>query len=462
MIPVRGFVFISDFSSTKTGIGHSMTQARRDFPTIDRAGLETCPNRDNAPAGATRRQAAALIAALLASRLAGGEAKAAGGSYPRLSRGVNIHHMLNWPETHSLNGRQDYVWPPFQAAQYRIENSRLAQLKALGFDFIRLTVDPSILISADDEKWRFLGRHIHEVVAQLLSAGLNVLFDLHPVAVNPDYRPEALVQSEDSAPFRAYVEMVRRVAEILREFPPRRVVFELMNEPRLTNLAQAPQWQTMLERLHASARAAGPELPLMLTGMLWSDRVALMKLDTRPFRGSNVLYTFHYYDPHTFTHQGVKGDDAQFVSGLNWPATKENVAQVDEWAAQEIAARPDLDPAKQAGALARTRQLLQNLLAKNASEETIRHDFKQVADWAQANGLAADQIVLGEFGCVLASNGRVLDDSRLAWLAAVRKTAEANGFGWSYWAYKGYGGMELVDSTGALHKDLIAPLGLTG
>jgi hypothetical protein len=69
-------------------------------------------------------------------------------------------------------------------------------------------------------------------------------------------------------------------------------------------------------------------------------------------------------------------------------------------------------------------------------------------------------VLLGEFGCVLASRGRPTGEGRLRWLSTVRRAAEARSFGWAYWAFKGYGGMELVDQEGVLHGDLLAPLGL--
>ncbi|MFG1379824.1 hypothetical protein V5F85_23605, partial [Xanthobacter autotrophicus ATCC 700551] len=42
--------------------------------------------------------------------------EASGG--PRLVRGLNAHHLLNWPEQ-VLNGEEfNYLWPPFQQQKY--------------------------------------------------------------------------------------------------------------------------------------------------------------------------------------------------------------------------------------------------------------------------------------------------------------------------------------------------------
>jgi endoglucanase len=173
-----------------------------------------------------------------------------------------------------------------------------------------------------------------------------------------------------------------------------------------------------------------------------------------------VLYTFHYYDPHLYTHQGVDSDDTRFVSGLTWPATPESAAIVMTRAAALVAGRHDLSPAGRNRELAILRRRLDSVIADHYDPRQVRADFGEVAQWARSNGVPTNRILLGEFGCVISSLGLPLGPDRLDWFAAVRSAAEENGFGWAYWAYKGYGGMEFVDLSGRLHENLLAPLGL--
>ena len=198
-------------------------------------------------------------------------------------------------------------------------------------------------------------------------------------------------------------------------------------------------------RAAAPARSeAAPHLPLMLTGILWSDYRALLRVDTAPFRSSTVLYTFHYYDPHTFTHQGVAGDETRYIAGLAWPENAAHAEVVLSSAVERIRADKALRPDLQAPVEARTGQLIRDVVAGHYDAKHIADDFSAVAGWAARNGLPADKILLGEFGCVEAARGFPVGESRLAWLAAVRQAAEKQGFGWAYWGYKGYGGMQLV------------------
>lgn len=404
--------------------------------------------------GPSRRHVLAGAGALLAAPPARAAQPA-----PRLRRGVGVHHVLNWPEVREERGALGYVWPAFAAPSYRMDDPKMAALKRAGFDFVRLTVDPSILIAAPAERRPALERHAHEVVARFLAAGLDVVFDLHPVAVNPAYGPQPLVDPRAPEVFAAYVEMVGRVALVLRDLPPDRVALEPFNEPWVLRLGEARRWDAMLQQLHARARQADPSRPLVLNGLQWDSAKALQALDVAPFRGSNVVYTFHYYDPHAFTHQGVEGD-TRWLRGLAWPTAAGNARAVLSDALARIGKDGGLGAGARAQAVADTRDYVDALLRTLPGAAQISQDFAEVAGWATAKGIPAGRVLLGEFGCVGSADGRPLGQDRLRWLRGVRTAGEAAGFGWAYWAYKGHGGMELVRADGVLDPDTLDALGL--
>jgi endoglucanase len=379
--------------------------------------------------------------------------------FPLMQKGINLHHLLNWPDGNKTNGAFEYSWPPFQGPRYSISSQELRHLVHMGFDFVRITVDPSIFIIMKQDKQAFLLNHSRVIIKQCLAAGLKVIFDLHPVAVNPELKPEVLVDAKSATAFNAYADMVEVIAKMMAEFAPSQVAFELMNEPWMTNLNDAPRWQPMLEQLHARARSVAPHIPLILTGMHWSDYRALIKLDTTPFKNSNVLYTFHYYDPHTFTHQGVGGDESEHLSAVPWPFKPSDADETLSKAEIGIDKlnKPDDFKIK---AKSKTRDLITKLVKNGHNETRIAQDFDVVARWAAQNGISRNRILLGEFGCVNTAKGIALGADRLAWLSTVKDLAQKNGFPWAYWSYKGYGGMELMDVKGAIDSNLLSALGL--
>jgi len=383
--------------------------------------------------------------------------------FPKLRRGMNLHHLLNWPDTTERGGKTDYKWPPFETENYKISDEELSRLKTMGFDFLRVTADPSIFLAsaADKPRRQLLTRLVLDTAHRLIAAGFKVIFDLHPVAVNPDYAPLKLVEKIDSPVFAAYAQLVERLAGALHELPHEQFAFELMNEPWLDSHVEIARWQPMLERLHARARAGSATLPLVLTGAQWGSPKALMQLDLRPFKGSNVLYTIHYYDPHTYTHQGVQGDEGAFLAGLEWPAAPDNIATVRDAAFARIDATKK-PPAEVAQLKAMTRKLLSDYELTAHNQDRMRSNFETVARWAANEGIPPSRIFLGEFGCVVSAHQQPLGEGRIRWLRAVRDAAQKCEFAWAYWGYKGYGGMWLYDDKGKLDLGVVKALDLSG
>ena len=406
----------------------------------------------------TRRQCLAGVGAAGAMVLPGTRSIAGPAQpCPRLHRGVSFHHLMNWPDVEGEGDALRYVWPPFSGAGYTISAGELATLRQTGFDFVRLTVDPSIFIAATERQRADLERHAQDLVARLLGAGFAVVVDLHPVRVNPAYGPEALVDPATPDIFSAYLDMVGRVAAMLRAFPPDRLALEPFNEPWIDDLGKARRWQEMLEQLHGRVRQNDPVRPVVLNGLQWDSPQGLLALDTRPFRGSNVLYTFHYYDPHAFTHQGVQGD-TRWLGGLTWPADDDNARAVLNTAAAAIDADGTLSPAAKTEAREATRRYVETLLSSHPGPARVAADFSAVSRWAAKQGVPPERVFLGEFGCVSSSDGRPLGTDRLHWLRTVREASEKAGFGWAYWAYKGFGGMQLVREGGGLDTDTVTAL----
>ena len=84
------------------------------------------------------------------------------------------------------------------------------------------------------------------------------------------------------------------------------------------------------------------------------------------------------------------------------------------------------------------------------TQETIESQFAPLAEWSRLHGAP---VILHEFGVLHFKAPRA---SRLAWLKAVRETAQAKGFGWAHWDYdQGFG---LLDETGRPDAALIDAL----
>lgn len=390
---------------------------------------------------------------------------------PPFRRGASIHNLLNWADTLPDDpGR--YAWPPYAKPAHEVSDALIDNLAKAGFDFIRLTVDPGPFLQLTGERRDALDAHLTRQVRRLLARELSVVVNFHPNNQVKAYAPTALVQGVEEPLFLDYARLVRRTAGLLAGLGTPKVALEPMNEPPYGyDDASVRRWQRMAEILHAEARAAAPDLVIVLTGARGGSRAGLLALDPRPFKGSRVLFSFHYYEPYDLSHQGVETAEPsarhwRHLSGLPYPTAGADPERAWRVVEANIRAAAGLSERERRRALAELRPKVLAYLAGGYGRERIAADFEEVQDWARRHGVASEAIFLGEFGVTRTYGGyRAADPvSREAWLRDVRSEAERRGFGWAIWEVKGFGGMAIVEHDGAdtLDASTLRALGLRG
>lgn len=402
----------------------------------------------------------ARLASLAFLFLAGLATMTAEAAQAPFRRGVGVHSLLNWGELEP--GQPDrYRRAPFAGPDYEVPDALLTAVARSGFDFVRLTVDPGPFLQLTGRNRDALDTHLVTVVRRLQGYGLGVVVDLHGNTQVPAYDPQRVIASADSALFRAYVAFVGRTARLLSGLKIPRLAFELMNEPPYGYDPESRRrWQGMIETLHAAARAEAPDLLLILTGSHGGDRQGLLDLDPTPFRGSAVLYSFHHYEPHDFTHQGVPAEGLagryrQYLSGLPYPAASLPASMVQDTVRANITADTSLTAPARKLVEREAAEKVSAYLRTGLDRATITRDFDQVSAWAKRHGIGPERLFLGEFGAT-----RSYDDHRAGdpvsyegWIRDVRSEAEARGFGWAIWALTGTGGMAIVSTDGGTTLD---------
>ncbi|TJV02251.1 MAG: glycoside hydrolase family 5 protein, partial [Mesorhizobium sp.] len=76
-------------------------------------------------------------------------------------------------------------------------------------------------------------------------------------------------------------------------------------------------WQRIMADTVRDIRAVSSELTIIATGACGGSIAGLVNL-APGFDDPNIYYSFHMYEPHSFTHQRSDGTGA-FASGLPWP-----------------------------------------------------------------------------------------------------------------------------------------------
>jgi endoglucanase len=284
----------------------------------------------------------------------------------------------------------------------------IALMARLGFDSVRLSIDATPLEQyprgADGLNAEFVAR-LDQTVDTMLADGLAVEIDLHP---QENYKQQ--LRTSDWAVDRLTM-LWRRLAAHYATHDPERVFFEIMNEPEVND---AYRWAGIQARVAAAIREAAPRNTIIATGPNYSDIVDLLAM--HPLSDGNVIYNFHFYDPHEFTHQGAGWGEAwwSYTHNIPYPATESTMAEL----VKEV---PD----------APSKYKLEGYWLDRWDGHRIRLLIDEAAAWGHENGVP---LICNEFG---AYRDHTDEQSRMNWIRDVRTALEADGIGWAMWDYRG-------------------------
>jgi endoglucanase len=318
-----------------------------------------------------------------------------------LARGINLN---NWFAPWANPASSETAFRP-QEAEF---------LKRAGFTACRLPLAPDLLFDpGDPAKPRPSIRYVDRGVRLLLDAGLAVIFDPIHGASSDDtweaglYHDPAFLKKAE-----IYWEaLARHYAALSTDH----IFFEVMNEPHLSAREKVDPswWQPVQESLVSAIRRGAPSNTIIVTGERWGGIDGLLEL--KPLKEENLLYSFHWYDPFTFTHQGATWTDPiqAALSGVPYPSSP---------AAVQGAASAIEDPK------ARARVIRYGSESWNAAR--VRAGLARAARWGAANHVP---VFCGEFG-VYRKVAPAAD--RLRWIHDVRTSLESLGIGWCMWDYE--------------------------
>ncbi|MEO0294173.1 MAG: glycoside hydrolase family 5 protein [candidate division WOR-3 bacterium] len=296
----------------------------------------------------------------------GGSSNGGGGTPEFLFRGINIGNALEAPN--------EGDWG------VTIKEEYFTLIKNKGFDFVRIPIRWSAHAEVDSPYTidsKFFER-IDWVIDKARSKRLSVIINMHhyeEIFSNP-----SLHHSRFLAIWKQIAERYADYGEFL--------YFEILNEPH-GNLT-ADLWNQYLKEAIDTIRQTNPERIIIVGPVNWNSYAYLNSLSI-PENDSNIIVTFHYYDPFQFTHQGAEWvDGSEAWLGTKWTGTEQE-------------------------------------------KKAIRDAFDKAKDWAEQHNR---KILLGEFGAYRKADM----ESRVRWTSFVAREAEARNMPWAYWEFcSGFG-----------------------
>src|SRR5438105_2270845 len=283
----------------------------------------------------------------------------------------------------------------------------MALIKAMGFDHVRFTLNCEPMFhrgQADRIPAEYLAM-VDGAIKMILDRGLAVIIDIHPES---EFKQKLV---SDDGFVEQFEDYWRQLARHYSTLDPEKVFFEILNEPEFRDRYR---WQGVQARLARAIREGAPQHTIIVAGANWSSSNELLSME--PFSDPNIIYNFHFYDPHIFTHQGATWSTnfQHYLSNVPYPSAPENV---------RTAATQVPDPVN------RQTVIRYGLDQWNAAR--VDAEIAEVAAWGKDWNVA---LTCNEFG-VLSGTANPAD--RAMWLRDVRSALEKYEIGWTMWDYAG-------------------------
>lgn len=164
-----------------------------------------------------------------------------------------------------------------------------------------------------------------------------------------------------------------QIATHYRDTDPDKVFFEIFNEP---HDIKPENWQSIAEILIQTIRSVAPNHSIIVGGIDYNGITGLRSL--RPFADPNIIYTFHFYEPFLFTHQGAAWvGAASSTRGIPYPYQKGQMPSMHPLAANTFG------------------KFLYDSYFSEGQDDYVRFYLEAVKAWSLENNLP---VLCGEWG----------------------------------------------------------------
>lgn len=292
-------------------------------------------------------------------------------------------------------------------------------IKSLGVDVIRLPINlhSMTLGSPGYELHPLFTRFLDEVIDWAEELELNLILDNHT------FDPATSTDPNIGA---VLIPVWENMAEHFKERSTN-IYYEILNEPHGIGDAE---WNAIQLNVIDAIRAIDSVHTIIVGPAGWNSYNNLKYMPE--YEDDNLIYTFHFYDPFLFTHQGASWTDPSLVSlsGMPFPYNASNMPQlpndlVGTWVAGAF------NNYQNEGTIGKVRQLI-DLAVAFKEERNVK-------------------IFCGEFGVYIPNSNNT---DRILWYNIVRTYLEANEIAWTSWDYHGGFGLFEKNSSGLFNHDL--------
>lgn len=177
-----------------------------------------------------------------------------------------------------------------------ITEEDIIRIKGLGMDHIRLGFDQIVLEEQKGVYREEILKIIDEFIGWCEKQNLGIVLNLHKAVGNYcDIKEDTELLDDESLQDR-FIALWLMLARRYADKP--QIAFEPLNELRDVDPVK---WNRLWLRLLSEIRKVNPDRVVIIGGTCWNSCRKLEELTV--VDDPNVVYTWHFYAPHEFTHQ---------------------------------------------------------------------------------------------------------------------------------------------------------------
>ncbi|MBT9483836.1 cellulase family glycosylhydrolase [Sediminibacterium sp.] len=133
------------------------------------------------------------------------------------------------------------------------------------------------------------------------------------------------------------IKIWKQVINYMREFSYEKLFLELYNEPT----TDMDIWKSTATTLVRELRKEDPDRIFIIGGANYNGINELLTMGKLSSDDGKILYTFHFYEPYVFTHQGAEWTkEKTYMTGLPYPFKKRKMPEL-------LGAAPDSEVIKE-------------------------------------------------------------------------------------------------------------------
>ena len=325
------------------------------------------------------------------------------------SRGLNF---TRWLEAASLN---DIVFS-------RITENDFINVKKIGVDVIRLPVWMHRMVSSapDYTLDKQLFNYLDQAVVWAEKHKLCLILDNH------SFHP---IEPTDPKIGSILIPVWTQIARHYKD-RSKYILYEILNEPHHID---TKIWAPIQDKVVKAIRAIDQVHAIIVGGVNYNSIDELINLPV--INSNNIIYTFHFYDPHVFTHQGETWGhppNLRNLKGLPFPADAHSMPEI---------------PSDLKGSW--YERLIKESYSHIATSEALAAQLDKAVAFSRANGNIP--LYCGEYGVHIPN---ALHEDRVRWYTAVTRLLDERNIARTSWDYFGSFGILNEPRTGDFSRDL--------